>query len=72
MLNNINKLPTKKIYDLIIISTPPKNRLDIFKKLNKYKINKIIIEKPVALSTKEFNNISKLVKKKNTLFIQII
>ena len=63
-LNNINKLPINKIYDLIIISTTPKNRLDVFKKLYEYKINKIIIEKPVALSTKEFNQIFKLVKKK--------
>lgn len=38
----------KNQFDLIIIGTPPHTHLKIFKKLNKYKIKNILVEKPVC------------------------
>jgi len=62
---NIADLPKSIFYSLIIICTPLEARYDVFQKIINLKVNKIISEKPVSKSVKDFKKILFLMKNKN-------
>ena len=60
---HVKFLPRSKNYYLLIICTPPKERLKIFKSIDGLKIENIICEKPIANSFNELKKINKIVNK---------
>jgi predicted dehydrogenase len=61
--DKVELLPKFKEYFLVIICTPPFNRIGMFKSLNGYNIKNIICEKPLTFSLSEFQKINKIIIK---------
>lgn len=63
IFNDISELPREIKYDLIIICVSQVNKFDIFKKISNLSVKKILVEKPISNSIKEFKLISNLIKR---------
>ena len=71
-INFYKSIPKNKTYDLVIISTNSKERLDVVKELfSKNKVKFLLLEKFIFPNEKDYKIFSNLIKKKNIKYIRV-